>query len=120
MMIYLPYSDFHRSAKCLSDRHLAEQRSSIREAIYALTIPGVKRPHWTGPWEGHVTQLLHLCDATLRERRRRGRDERGVVPWMLDHHDPLPEWLNDPAYHGNQRMLLLREDPTHYNRMGWR
>lgn len=118
-MIYLPYTDFYRSAKCLSDHHLREQRSAVKSAIHATTIPCVQRPDWIGPWEGHVTQLLHVCEATLRELRRRGRDERGVTPWMLDHDDPMPDFIGTPEYHEEQRRVLLEADPTHYGRMGW-
>jgi hypothetical protein len=119
-MIYLPYRDFYRSAKCLKDNHLIEQRNSLRDNIHALTVPGIRCADWAEQWRGHTTQLLWLTDATLRELRRRGRDERGRVPWMLDHDDPDPEWLGTDAYHGEQRMILLRMDPEHYGRMGWR
>jgi hypothetical protein len=120
-VIYLPYQDFYRSAKCLSDAHLAEQRRSVREAIQAMTVPFSRTEPWMQNWEQNVTELLWVADATLRERRRRGVDERGVVPWMLARRDQpmMPEWLTK-EYHEQERMKLLHLDPTHYGRMGWR
>lgn len=118
-MIYLPYLDFYRSAKCLSDKHLIEQRNSLRDNVHALVVPGIRVADWAEQWRGHITQLLWLTDATLRELRRRGRSERGVVPWMLDHDDPMPNWMGDPEYHAMHRRALLALDPAHYGRMGW-
>jgi hypothetical protein len=119
-MIYMPYPDYRRSAKCLTDDHLKEQRNSIREAIRIITVPrsGLMQA-WIQEWEGHMTQLLYLCDATLEERRRRKIDERGVTPWMLNHEDPPPKWLGDVYYHDQSKRRLLHLNPGHYGRMGW-
>lgn len=120
-MIYLPYQDFRRSAKCLSDDHLREQRNSIRTAIRTLTVPrSGPMDDWIAEWSGHVTQLLQVCDATLEERRRRKLDERGMTPWMLDHGDYPPDWLGNAFYHDAVRRQLLHLNPAHYARMEWR
>lgn len=122
MTVYLPYQDFRRSAKCLSDDHLREQRNFVRDAIHVLTVPGRladKRKADVSMWEGHMTQLLHVCEATLDERKRRGLDERGVTPWMLDHGDPPPAWLGDAAFHDDHKRRLLHLAPAHYGKMGW-
>ena len=119
-MIYLPYADFRRSAKCLSDEHLREQRGSVRDAIRTLTVPRSGPRHdWIAMWDGHVSQLLEVCDATLEERRRRGLDERGQTPWMLDHGDYPPPWIGDAYYHEGIRRMLLALEPKHYERMMW-
>lgn len=116
MAIYLPYRDFRRSAKCLSDAHLDEQRKTVRKLIQDIVVLHRDDEQWSG----HVTQLLFVCEATLCERVRRGRDERGVVPWMLDHGDPEPGWLGLEEFHAQERMKLLHLDPQHYGKMGWR
>jgi len=120
MTIYLPYPDYRRSAKCLTDDHLKEQRNFIREAIRTLIIPGrlSKALVNVAVWEGHMTSLLQLCEATLDERRRRKIDERGVTPWMLDHEDP--PLMFDKAFHDGMKRVLLKANPLHYGRMGWR
>lgn len=122
MRVYLPYADLRRSAKCLSDFHLNEQRKSCRHLIHALTVP----KSYSGdmelvtPWQGHMTALLELTDATLEERRRRRIDERGVTPWMLRHADDTwPPWLGDSLFHTQHKLYLLRADMKHYERMGW-
>lgn len=120
--VFLPYPDFRRSAKCLSDDHLRAQRTFIRNAIQAVSIPGRLirgKDENIDVWRGHITQLLYACEATLDERRRRGSDERGVTPWMLDHKTPRPAFLDDPATHAGHRAYLLRATPAHYGRMGW-
>lgn len=124
MTIYLPYPDFRRSAKCLTDEHLRLQRNWIRSAIHALTVPGRLSLRVydidIGAWDGHMRSLLFLCEATLDERKRRGIDERGVTPWMLDHGEEPPAWLGDPAFHDEQKRKLLHLAPSHYGKMGWR
>ena len=115
MAIYLPYQDFRRSAKCLTDAHLDEQRITVKYLIYDTVVH-----HRSTKWDGHMTQLLEIYEATLCELSRRRGDRTPPVPWMLDHADPPPAWLGDPAFHGEERMRLLRLNPAHYERMKWR
>jgi hypothetical protein len=116
MTIYLPYPDFRRSAKCLTNQHLDEQRRTVRRLIQEIVVLQKDDSEWSN----HVSTLLQICDATLDERRRRKIDERGVTPWMLDHGDPPPPWLGDPKYHEQHRRALMHLDPGHYGRMKWR
>lgn len=123
MTFYLPYQDFYRSAKCLTDDHLKEQRAFVRDAIQAVSIPGrmIRRPVDVVMWEGHINALLHLCDATLRERKRRNSGERGVTPWMLEKRDqPWPLFLGDKEFHDDFKRKLLHLAPAHYGKMGWK
>ena len=120
-MIYMPYADYRRSAKCLSDEHLKVQRMACRRLI------GVMFSHqsfddqpWMREWTGHGDAVLHATDATLCERKRRGIDERGVTPWMLIKGTPTPPWMDDLAWHDEHRRILLRADQKHYARMMWR
>jgi hypothetical protein len=116
MSFYLPYPDFRRSAKCLTDAHLDEQRLTVRGLIRDIVIH-----HRESEWSGHVTQLLEVYEAALCEWSRRGLvGVADVVPWMLDHDDPMPSWIGDQTYHGQHRMALLRLNPEHYGRMKWR
>jgi hypothetical protein len=120
---YLPYQDFYRSAKCLHDDHLREQRTFCRDAIQALTIPGrmLRQPVDVVMWEGHVSALLHLCEATLRERRRRNSGEKGVTPWMLERREERePLFIGDNAFHDQFKRKLLHLKPEWYGKMGWR
>lgn len=115
MNVYLPYPDFRRSAKCLSNAHLHEQRLAVRGLIYDIVIH-----HRQNEWSGHMTQLLEVYAATLAEWSRRGVLVADVVPVMLDHGDRPPAWLGDRRFHDSQREALLRLDPAHYERMKWR
>lgn len=123
MQTFLPYEDFARSAKCLDRLRLGNQRSECKVIIMALTVPG---SGWSSHpavtmWEGHVTSLLQYQDAVIKEWVRRGYQNSMVVPWMLAHPDyTRPPWLGDRAFHDSHKSNLLRKDPAHYGRMGWR
>jgi hypothetical protein len=123
MTFYLPYPDFYRSAKCLTDNHLMEQRNFCRNAIQTLTIPGrcIRQPVDVVMWEGHINALLHLCEATLRERKRRSTGEKGVTPWMLLKKDEErnPLFIGDKEFHDVFKRRLLQAAPAHYGKMGW-
>jgi pyrimidine dimer DNA glycosylase len=123
MTFYLPYPDFYRSAKCLTDEHLMEQRNFCRNAIQAIAVPGSTlrpRPVNVVIWDNHINALLRLCDATLRERRRRKADERGTTPWMLWKRDqPAPMFIGDKEFHDEHKRNLMHLSPSHYGRMGW-
>jgi hypothetical protein len=75
---------------------------------------------WMSEWTGFGDAVLHVTDATLHERKRRGVDERGVTPWMLIKGTPTPDWLGDQKWHEQEKRTLLKLDPKHYARMMWR
>lgn len=123
MRVYLPYPDYRRSAKCLSDAHLIEQRASCRNLIMNITVPRCysgDRTH-LDPWVECINGVLWLTDATLEERRRRGHDEKGITPWMLYKLGlpSRPDWLGRPDYHEQVKRELLHLAPAHYGKMGW-
>lgn len=121
-MLYMPYRDFYRSAKCLSDQHLREQRAACRRII-GVMFSSQKQDFqsWMLDWAGHSDAVLWATDAALREMERRKLPGKwGVVPWgMLRATDP-PPWLGVAEVHQKHRELLLAKDPVHYGRMGWR
>lgn len=123
MRVFLPYQDYARSAKCLTDDHLKEMRNSCRNLIQVLTVPNSYSGDMThvAIWAPCMNGLLWLTDATLYERRRRGHDERGVTPWMLYRRDQThrPYWLGNAEFHATHRAYLLEKAPAHYGRMGW-
>lgn len=123
-MIYMPYPDFRRSAKCLSDQHLREQRVACRNVIQTLTVPRSAQLDaiLRSTWEGHINAVLEVTDATLAEMaRRKLKGPLGVTPWMLRRNDEEPpDWLGDEAWHLGVKRILLKADPAHYGRMMWR
>jgi len=120
-MIYMPYPDYRRSAKCLSDEHLKMQRMSCRRLIGVMfASQSFDDEAWMSEWTSHGDAVLHATDAVLHERRRRGIDERGVTPWMLMKGTVAPPWLGYADWHEDQKRTLLRLDPKHYARMMWK
>jgi hypothetical protein len=39
---------------------------------------------------------------------------------MLDHKTESPVFIGDPKFHKGMQNLLLKKDPKHYGKMGWR
>jgi hypothetical protein len=74
-------------------------------------------------WRGHMTWLLRYQHAMITEWQRRGYQNSIEVPWMLDHDDPYPPWLDNPVEAAvvtrSHKSNLLRKDPAHYGRMKW-
>lgn len=120
-MIYMPYQDYRRSAKCLSDAHLREQRVSCMRVINVLCASQKRdREPWMADWENHLDAVLYAIDATIEElRRRKLQGPHGICPWMLRKNTPEPSWLGESAYHDEVKQNLLKADPAHYGKMGW-
>jgi hypothetical protein len=121
-VIYMPYPDYRRSAKCLSNSDLMQQRAACRRLIGVMH----SRQHsdwqeWMSEWVNMGDAVLHATDATLEEmERRRMTGPFGVTPWMLKKNTPPPDWLGNKAFHDMYKTVLLRANPGHYGKMGWR
>lgn len=125
MQTFLPYPDFARSAKCLDRLRLGKQRVECKQIIQAIVVPG---SGWSNHpavnmWRGHMTSLLEYQHAMITEWVRRGFKNTMEVPWMLDHGDPPPPWLENPVEAAiltrSHKSNLLRKNSTHYGRMNW-
>ncbi|MEU1088081.1 MSMEG_6728 family protein [Streptomyces sp. NPDC005892] len=135
MQTFLPYPDFHRSARVLDARRLGKQRVEVIQVLRGLTVPGYGWRHhpavrmWAGYEEALVRYGLDICEAwtetgradtcaaTLlvdlaasRGRARvRVRDGEGLAEA-----GELPPWLGDEGFHLSHRSALVRKDPDHY------
>jgi hypothetical protein len=122
-MIWMPYQDYRRSAKCLSDQHLREQRVACRKII-GVMFNGQRRDiaTWMVDWSRCSDAVLWATDATLREmtRRRLPGGPFGETPWMLIRGTEPPVWLGREEAHRTHKEMLMKADPQHYGRMGWR
>lgn len=121
-MIYMPYPDYRRSAKCLSNSDLTHQRAACRQLIGVMhSRQRMDYQAWMDEWLGAGDAVLWITDATLSEMaRRKMTGPLGVTPWMLRHDTPPPDWLGNPAFHDEWKRVLLRSNSNHYGRMGWR
>ncbi len=128
MQTFLPYPDFHESARCLDRQRLGKQRV---EALQILrTIAGITRGWCNHPavrmWRSSPLRLaeyaLVICDEWIeRGYRDTCRDQ---VAHLLLHASffnsiRCPSWLGDSDFHRAHRSNLLRKNPEWYSQFGW-
>ena len=126
MQTFLPYPDLAASIACLDDRRLGKQRGEALQVLNALEAERTDRPYgWrrhpvVRMWRGHDDLLRAYLNAALDEWVRRGF--RNAMPWatLTPGELVLPPWWGDERLHASHRSNLLRKDPRHYGRVGWR
>ncbi len=128
LQTFLPFPDFAASAKALDPRRLGKQRVEALQVLNALAAAREGRPYgWlrhpcVRMWRGHEALLGGYLDAAIDEWERRGF--RNAMPRrramaMRDSALP-PWWWGYERLHASHRSNLLRKDPAHYGRFGWK
>ncbi len=139
MQTFLPYPDFHESARCLDRQRLEKQRVEVLQLMKAIW-PGI------GGWTNHPATKMWACNfpalcqygiAVCDEWISRGYKDtcRSKIryQWAAWHvhalgafqgdiantEVQLPTWLGDLAFHASHRSNLLRKDPVWYGQFGW-
>lgn len=122
MQTFLPYPDFNSTARCLDYKRLGKQRVECKQIINALVLPnaGWKNHPAVKMWEGHIDWLIEYMSVVIIEWERRGYKNSIVAPVDLCRGDPKPPWLGSRAFHRSHKSNLLRKDPDHYGRLGWK
>lgn len=127
MQTFLPYPDFKKSAECLDRQRLGKQRSEVKQIINALNHGGGWRNHPAAKmWAGHRGSLVLYGLAICAEWVRRGykdavsADLQTMLKMLPTSEATLPRWVGNDAFHASHRSNLLRKDPEHYGRFGWR
>lgn len=122
MQTFIPYSDFHKVAKCLDNKRLGKQRVEAWQIYLALTIEnyGWKNHPIVKMWKGYETALLdyglYICDEWIKRGYKdtmwsRFRD-------ALDYFDTdyirYPAWIYDEELQLSHQSNLVRKFPEHY------
>ena len=144
MQTFLPYPSFSRSAACLDYRRLGKQRLECYQILLAnlggggswYNHPATKMwrdtPDALGlymstivwEWEdrGYISNMWvpYRRDLSLSPRidvqsKMHQREWRSFVDGVK-----LPAWLGQPDFHASHRSNLLRKDPDHYRKFGWK
>ena len=127
MQTFLPFSSFERSANCLDYRRLGKQRVEAKQIYLALTEAdyGWKNHPAVKMWKGYETALARYGLVICQEWKRRGYRDT-LESWFFHkayNHSlmrtPLPDWIDDEAFHASHRSNLLRKDPVWYGQFGW-
>ena len=127
MQTFLPYPDFSRSAACLDDKRLGNQR---REALIILrSVLHINKGWQHHPavqmWRGHPGHLyLYTYEVCWEWTMGRGFKDTCLrkacdAIKQVSLPTPRPIWLGDSQLHSSHRAALLAKDPEWYRQFGW-
>jgi hypothetical protein len=128
MQTFLPFSDFHKSAKCLDGKRLWKQRVETMQILQTLS--GVSQGWKSHPavkmWRGHEGVLLNYQAAVIAEGLARGYKDNVCWDKSVAAYDmigepriDIPEWLGNNVVHASHRSNLLKKHPDWYGQFGW-
>ena len=128
MQTFLPYSNFHQSAKALDYRRLGKQRIETKQILNALM---GKSKGWvnhpaTQMWRGYETALAIYGGIICQEWIKRGYKDQ-QMQWFKQAFFELdggavveyPSWLHDERFHASHRAALLAKDFEWYSQFEW-
>jgi len=112
---FLPYPDFHESAKVLDNKRLGKQRVEVYQIMRVLA--GLTKGWRNHPavlmWRGYEPALYEYGREVCVEWR-----ERGYVDNLYDKFPKAsiitPHWLGDMRLHISHQANLVRKNPEHY------
>ena len=116
---FLPYPDFHLSAKSLDMRRLGKQRIEALQ-IYNTLVFGSRWKHHPAVlmWAGFERALQLYMDECIKEWIRRGYKNNMKLANPED--VKMPPWLGTDRFHSSHRSNLLRKDFNWYSQFGWK
>lgn len=121
MQTFLPYSDFHESARVLDYRRLGKQRVEAYQILNILrggrTTGGWVNHPATRMWRGYDGLLAKYLNIMIHEWIMRGYKNTMSIAHIGIYE--TPPWLGDERLHSSHRAALLAKHPTHYNQFGW-
>lgn len=128
MNTFLPLADFKESAKVLDRRRLGKQRVEVLQILNVLlgrsSGKGWRNHPAVRMWRGYENALADYGVTVCRAWIDLGyADTCRTKILSVDAFTPDPEmppWFGDEAFHASHRSNLLRKDPTHYGRFGWK
>jgi len=124
MQTFLPYSDFHESAKVLDMKRLGKQRVEVLQLLNSFHKPNYKgwknhpaREMWRGYEQALVSYGLIIC----LEWKARGYKDTCYekIQQFADLTKPLsfPKWIGDEQVHLSHKSNLIRKFPEHYKKI---
>lgn len=128
MQTFLPYKDFHESARVLDRARLGKQRVENLQILKAML--GLSKGWSNHPavkmWEGCEVKFLEyhwaICGEWTDVRGYKDTCREKFELLLLDHYpdhsngygDKAPQWLGDEDFHRAHQSNLLRKDPDYY------
>jgi len=124
MQTFLPYSDFHKTAKVLDYRRLGKQRVEAMQIINVIDKINLgARCAWMGHpavlmWVGYEQALKLYHNIMIVEWVRRGYNNNMKLMDIPDNIE-YPHWLGDERLHRSHRSALLYKDFRYYSQFNW-
>lgn len=128
MQTFMPHMFFSDVAKCLDNRRLNKQKVECKQIFLALTDPnyGWQNHPAVLMWKGFEFALLDYALYIAEECIKRGMKDT-LKPFFHDaardynfKQFGAPAWVYDERLISSHRANLLRKDPVHYGKFGWK
>lgn len=127
MQTFLPHKSFKKSAKCLDNKRLGNQRRETKALLSALIVGNGWSKHPAAKmWRGHEGSLTEYGIAICREWRRRGFNDSTLAHFKSEGKKlprksfTPPWWVGKKRLHSSHRSNLLRKDAEWYGQWGWK
>lgn len=122
MQVFLPYSDFKKSAKVLDYRRLGKQRVECKQILNALSN---KKNGWRNHpavlmWRGYNDALTLYMNLVIIEWIKRGYKNNMSLFKIDESKIEYPLWLGNERFHMSHRSNLLRKNKKYYSKFGWK
>jgi len=127
MQTFLPYADFHKTARCLDYRRLGKQRVEAKQIIDLLMkekmgVDITKLPWGNHPavkmWKGYLPALIEYYNIIVKEWISRGYNNNMLFigcPAVIKY----PLWFGRTDFHDAHKSNLLRKNYDYYSKFGW-
>lgn len=124
MKTYLPYPDFARSARSLTDEHLSESVQSASQTLLALTGEAPREGTPTEDlWDGYLGLLAVYTICMVNEQVNRESitsDEAEQALMHAQHTFDTTElyyspWMDEESFFVDERTALSATDSQHYS-----
>lgn len=124
MQTFLPYREFHQTARVLDARRLGKQRVETLQILNALHRPnyGWQNHPAVRMWRGHEQMLAEYGLSICVEWKERGYKDTcyekigDMLVQFPSESLKEPGWLQEEAVHISHRSNLVRKDPGHYSK----
>ena len=119
MQTFLPYPDFHESAKVLDVKRLGKQRV---ETLQLLKGSWPNHPA-SRMWRGHMRALAQygvaICDVWISRGYKDTCREKilALAENYPESESTLPSWIGDEAFHRSHQSNLVRKDSNRYGKI---
>ena len=121
MQTFLPYPDFHETARVLDDRRLGRQRVEAYQILRVLA--GMTRGWVNHPavkmWKGYEWALKKYHNTMITEWVNRGYNNTMKKFYVNEDKVELPPFIGQKSFHASHRSNLLRKDAEYYGQFGW-